>query len=117
MSAPANPSSASAIVSEAVQSKSDKPQVHALPILLRFAGFAPNEITRPAGDYFFAIGNLSGVKEVTFRLDREHGERLKEVNAKREKPLKQIVHLTPGTYLLTEANHPEWVCRITITPH
>ena len=92
------------------------PQAPALPILLKPAGFVPREISRPAGPYYFAVGNLSGVREVALRLDREHGERLHQVNARREKPWRQIVHLAPGIYLLTEANHPEWVCRITITP-
>jgi hypothetical protein len=28
---------------------------------------------------------------------------------------RQLVTLPPGSYALTEADHPGWVCRITIT--
>lgn len=90
-------------------------QTRALQILAKPLGFVPKEVTRPAGDYFFSVGNFSGVRELSLRLERENGAKLREVTAKRERPWKGIVHLTPGTYLLTEANHPEWVCRITIS--
>ncbi len=117
VTAPANPSSVSATVSESVQSKSNEPQVVALPIVLKPLGFVPSEITKPAGDYFLSVGNQSGVSEITLRLDRERGERLHEAQVKKQRlRWRQAVHLTPGTYLLTEASHPRWVCRITITP-
>jgi hypothetical protein len=29
---------------------------------------------------------------------------------------RQLVNLSPGDYVLTEATHPDLVCRITITP-
>jgi hypothetical protein len=93
------------------------PQAPAIPILLKPRGFVPKEISKSAGPYYFAVGNLSGVPEVSLRLEREHGARIQEMNARKEKPWRQIVHLTPGTYLITEANHPDWVCRITVTPH
>lgn len=96
--------------------QSRKTEIQALPILFKVGGFVPREITRPAGDYLLSIGNLSNVKEVKFRLEAEHGARLKEVKARRQKPWREVVRLTPGTYLLTEEDHPEWVCRITVTP-
>ena len=112
------PSSTLARVTETSADKSNQPQILALPILLKFAGFVPAEITKPAGDYFFSVGNQSGVSEIVLRLAREHGEKLHEVQVKRQRlRWRQAVHLTPGNYLLTEANHPLWVCRITITPN
>jgi len=30
---------------------------------------------------------------------------------------KEMYVLTPGTYLLTEASHPAWNCKIIVTPN
>jgi hypothetical protein len=115
ISAPANPSSSSATVSEAVQSKSDQPQVQPLPIVLKSGGFVPMDVIGAQGDYFFSVLNQSGTAEIVLRLDREHGNRLHEDHVKKERlRWRKTVHLTPGVYVLTEANHPQWVCRITI---
>jgi hypothetical protein len=94
----------------------ERSSVEVLPIYLRRPGFAPGEITRPAGDYFLAVKNISGVPDIVLRLDREKGGRLHEVKVMRDRPAwRQNVRLTPGVYLLTEADHPDWVCRITVT--
>lgn len=95
-----------------------KQTVEALPLQLKRGGFVPMEITRPAGDFLFSVSNQSGVAEIDLRLGRENGARLHEARLKRERlRWRQQVRLTPGTYLLTEANHPNWVCRIVITAH
>ena len=86
-------------------------------ITLRTFGFEPNEITRKAGPVFFFVNNVSGFRQVNFRLDREAGARLKDVPLPLGKlRWQEIVNLTPGTYLLTVAENPNWSCRITITP-
>jgi hypothetical protein len=95
----------------------ERSDIAVLPIYLRRPGFTPGEITRPAGDYFLAVKNFSGVPDIVLRLDRERGGRLHEVKVTRDRQSwRQNVRLTPGVYLLTEADHPNWVCRITITP-
>lgn len=79
-------------------------------------GFEPAEITRPKGAFFLVVDNRSGLEEITFRLDREAGQRQHEVRVPREQlDWDGVVDLHPGTYLLTEASHPDWLCRITIT--
>jgi hypothetical protein len=99
-----------------VERGSRRSDVEALPITLKRGGFVPGEIIRPTGHYFLSVTNFSGVGDVLLRLDREGRERLHERRVQRENPSwRQNMHLTPGTYLLTEANHPEWVCRLTIT--
>jgi hypothetical protein len=99
--------------SEVVQ---NPPPVEVLPIMLRRSGFEPREINRPAGYYFLSVNNFSGEPEIVLRFDREQGNRLHEVTIPRGRSRwRQNVHLTPGTYLLSEATHPRWVCRITIT--
>lgn len=51
------------------------------------------------------------------RLDREAGGRVKEVRLRSKKERAAgVFDLPPGDYLLTEANHPGWVCRIKVTP-
>jgi len=87
-----------------------------LPIQLKAGGFVPREITRPKGDYFFSVQNVSGQQEILLSLEREQGERTHEVNlSKQKRSWRQLVHLAPGNYLITAANHPTWVCRISIT--
>jgi hypothetical protein len=86
-----------------------------LSLRLTPMGFVPREITRPAGNYHFALSNVSGVSEIELRLDREGGQRVREITLNRKKPWRESLRLTPGVYLLSEANHPDWICRITIT--
>lgn len=98
------------------RSSPNQPHAEALPITLRWGGFVPQELTRPAGDYYLSINNLSGVQDLVLRLDREHGNSMQEAKVSRQKTYWRLqVHLTPGTYLITEAGHPQWVCRITVT--
>lgn len=85
-------------------------------VVIRPYGFEPGEMTHSAGRVLLVVYNRSGLKHITLRLDREAGNRLREVNVPREKrDWRELVDLTPGNYLLTEANHPKWACRITIT--
>lgn len=79
-------------------------------------GIEPAEITRPAGRFLLVVDNRSDLEGVTLRLDRETGARMHEVPMAREKwDWNQVVDLQPGSYLLTEADHQDWLCRITIT--
>ena len=97
--------------------KGQKQPTESVMITLRTFGFEPNEITRKAGPVFFFVNNVSGFRQVNFRLDREAGARLKDVPLPLGKlRWQEIVNLTPGTYLLTVAENPNWSCRITITP-
>jgi hypothetical protein len=86
-------------------------------ITIRSSGFEPVEITRPKGRVFFEVDNRSGLSEINLLLDSEHGNRLHQARVRREQlDWHQELDLRPGRYLLTEANHPDWVCQITITP-
>lgn len=82
------------------------------------SGFEPAEITRPRGKFLLVIDNRSGLGDVTWRLDREAGGRLHEVRLSGGRLHSgQFEDLPPGTYLLTEAGHLDWTCRIRITPN
>jgi len=87
-------------------------------LTLRPSGFEPAEVVWPRGQFFLSIDNRSNVNDITLRLDRKAGARLKEVDLKMRKQRSAgVFDPPPGEYLLTEANHPEWVCRITISPN
>jgi len=80
-------------------------------------GFNTTQITSPAIPFFLLIENRSGLSEVSLRLDRLAGSRLRQVSVGREQPdWADLLDLTPGEYVLSEANHSDWNCRITITP-
>jgi hypothetical protein len=85
-------------------------------ITITSRGFEPAEIARPKGRIQIAVANRSGLPQVTLWLDREAGERLREVGVPREQPdWDDLFDLTPGRYILSEANHSLWTCHITIT--
>ena len=91
--------------------------IEAEMIVLRPSGFEPKEITRPAGPFYLALHNLSRLDQLDVSLDPESGPRLHAIGVTNNKTRwQQKLTLLPGTYLLREANHPEWVCRITIQP-
>ena len=99
-----------------VQSR-NPPPVPAHVLVLRPTGFEPAEVSWPKERFFLSIDNHSNVSDITLLLNRESGERVKEVNLKmRKQRAAGIFDLPPGNYLLTVANHPGLVCRITITP-
>jgi len=79
-------------------------------------GFDPAEIRVTDGPFRIAVDNKSGLDEVTLRLTREGGARVREMRL----PVGQLkwrekLNLPDGTYLLTEANHAKWRCRIVVT--
>jgi hypothetical protein len=81
-------------------------------------GFNTAQITSPAIPFFLLIENCSGLSEVSLRLDRVAGSRLRQVMVGREQPdWADLLDLTPGDYVLSEANHPDWICHITVAPH
>jgi hypothetical protein len=86
-------------------------------LTLRPTGFEPPEVTLPQGRYLLAVENRTGLaEEVDLRLQRENGNGLREKRLGRGRPVwKEVVDLPPGRYAVTEAGHPEWVCRVTIT--
>ena len=80
-------------------------------------GFETNEMYLDAGTYMFIIGNRTGLKEVNFRFDREGKDRVGEAIAGgRKRDWKQRFELTPGNYIVSANDNPEWSCRIVVRP-
>jgi hypothetical protein len=86
-------------------------------ITLQQTGFEPNEITRPHGAFVLGVDNRTGLEVIELRFERATGERLTALkDPKRKISWREVVALAPGHYLLSEANHPEWICNVTILP-
>ena len=103
-------------VSAPLQGDLSQDRIEAELITILPTGFEPAEIRRPAGKFLLAIDNRSGLTEVNVRLLRLVGRSTQELRIRRERPdLRKVVDLEPGAYLLTEANHPDWIGRLIIT--
>ena len=86
-------------------------------LTIRPTGFDPREINRAPGAFLLAVDNRSGNDAVTLHLSREGGVRLRDVPLTRgHLKWREKINLPPGEYSLTEENHPDWSCRITIVP-
>jgi hypothetical protein len=83
---------------------------------LQAEGFEPTEMQLSPGEYLFVVTNRSGLDEVNVRLVRENGQQMiaDKVGLK-GKELKRRLHLAPGTYRLTETDHPDWACTIVVS--
>src|SRR5262245_29310515 len=80
-------------------------------------GFEPDALTRAKGKFLLAIDNQSGLEEVEFYFERETGGRVNVPLTRRGKiAWREIIDLTPGTYILRATNDESWRCRIRITP-
>lgn len=85
-------------------------------LTIRPTGFEPSEITVPAGEYFVIIQNATGLNQFALRVAREGGGDLLNVRLPfRRRYWKHTVNLQPGSFIVSEADHPEWKCRITVT--
>ena len=83
-----------------------------LLIELSTDGFAPAEVTHPAGAFAISVDNRNVAGEYVLQLKGEGGTLLNEVRVQRGSA-GWTVDLPAGTYTLMVANHPDWVCQIT----
>jgi hypothetical protein len=95
------------------QSRSSTIETEVIRVTRR--GFEPAAISRSPGKFILMIENPSW-QSLNLRLSREAGESLHEVRTSLEEPdWNEVQDLRPGSYVLTEPDHPEWKCVITIT--
>jgi hypothetical protein len=99
------------------QSDEAGPEIKLVLLALLPHGFETNEMQLESGDYLLIIGNRTGLREVNVRLDREGKERVAAAAAGgRQREWKKRVKLTPGNYIVTANDNPEWTCRIVVRP-
>lgn len=110
----ASPPYASGPVSK--QGRDKRPPVEVIQIKLTRRGFEPAEVNLQPGDIAFALSNRSNLRNPTFSLFREAGDKLKDIPFPNNKRLSGlIIKLTPGRYLLKVAQDPNHVCSITVS--
>lgn len=96
--------------------KSDAVHVPNGVAVLRPQGFEPSQLNVAANQPFFLIVfNRSGIHNVSVTLDPQHGNRLQQTSVKNNSPhSEQLLTLQPGTYILGEASHPNWTCKVVV---
>ncbi|HWW75671.1 MAG TPA: hypothetical protein VNZ44_09760 [Pyrinomonadaceae bacterium] len=81
-------------------------------------GFEPSELSVGGVKFFLSVENRSGVRGLTLRLDPEHGNRVREfTQPEDELDWVEELGLTPGSYTLSVAGRPGWVCRVNVAAH
>ena len=100
---------------EPIQNERAPITIDGVRVTLRRTGFEPEEITRPQGKFLLLVDNVTGLGEMTFRLLRQNGSTERDLTPRRDRfRLRQVVDLPLGQYTLVEADHPDWICHITI---
>lgn len=112
--ASAKPEAAAALTPNGSQARSNE-SAEVEQIDLRPSGFEPSEITRPSGRFLFGVNNRTGLTELSLMLVHESGRSAGSKRLSRVKTWRDVLDLHPGRYVLREATHPDWLCRITIT--
>lgn len=98
------------------KTRDDKERIETELVTIQSTGFEPTEIKRPAGKFLLEVDNRSE-KEVDLRFDRPDGGRASEVRMRLTGPeWSRALDLPPGEYILSEANHPNWICRVKLLP-
>ncbi len=86
-----------------------------MTLTIRESGFEPSEVTRPAGKFLLSVDNKSGVAQITLRLSRVGSGHVRDIVVPKDATdWAEELDLQPGMYDLTELNHPNWNCRITV---
>ncbi len=88
-----------------------------IPTLTRF-GFEPAEFNIPAGRCLLAVRNNSELEGIDLELTRQSGQKLvsgRYNNGK--KNWDRVLDLVPGEYVLSVSGHPEWGCKIIVSPN
>ncbi|HEX5705103.1 MAG TPA: hypothetical protein VFX97_18030 [Pyrinomonadaceae bacterium] len=96
------------------------PRIEVIQITIRPTGFEPSDLQHPSQPFLLSLDNQSGLDNLTLEMYREAGPSLTRIYESklslRSLRKREIQDLEPGSYVLKEANHPRWACRITITP-
>lgn len=89
-------------------------------VTLRRFGFEPSAITRSSKSFLLKVNNRFNQPTLALSLNQIQNNRVsakvREVNlVGGQIDWTAYLTLSPGEYELTEASHPEWKCRITVT--
>ncbi|MFN7928345.1 MAG: hypothetical protein U0Y68_10440 [Blastocatellia bacterium] len=99
------------------QSQPPRSKLESEVIVLRERGFEPFEITRPTGTFALTVDTRIGGRNADLVLSQVAGEKVREVKLPvGKRAWREQINLPPGRYILTVANQPNAICKITITP-
>ena len=93
-------------------STQNEPQV--LSFLVTPNGFEPSETNVRHGKVLILLQNRTGRRDLNFQLSSDNEGRIAE-SEPQKRDWKAHVKLSPGTYILSETNHPEWKSVIQVT--
>ncbi|MEW6735752.1 MAG: hypothetical protein AB1489_30955 [Acidobacteriota bacterium] len=80
-------------------------------------GFEPAEVTAHAGESIVMLLNRSGMEALTYSVTLQQGESpVFSATTPLGSSALGNLSLTAGEARVTEASHPEWSCRINVTP-
>lgn len=79
-------------------------------------GFQPAELTLRPGQRRFLIRNATGLDDIEFAIAKSREQPVRTPRRRNGENAALNHPLTPGEHRITEARHPEWECRITVTP-
>jgi hypothetical protein len=100
-----------------IQGQSDEagPEVKLVLLALQPEGFDSREMQLDPGEYLLIIGNRTGLREVSVRVEREgNGHVAAAAVGGRQRDFKKRFKLTRGTYVVIANDNPDWICRITV---
>ena len=84
--------------------------------LTRF-GFEPAAINVVTGNYLFSVRNMTGIGSVPLTITRKNGDKIiSDTTKEGKRRWDQVVKFTPGEYVLTVADNPNWTCAISVQP-
>lgn len=84
-------------------------------IRLLTSGFSSTEVSGTSGQYRLVMTRSYQNEEVVVQLKKDSGELVQEIEMPQEKvDWTTLIELQAGSYTLTVANHPDWVCQINI---
>ncbi len=78
-------------------------------------GFAPVQLTRPAGRFMLSVENRTDAKALTLKLSDGGGAVVREIRVRENTTdWSEELNLTAGQYTLAEETHPQRACQMTI---
>jgi hypothetical protein len=82
-------------------------------VLVTSTGFPDDEISVGPGLHHLLLINRTGLDGLTFVVTRPGQDALLTGGGEY---IEGDIPFAPGEVLITEASHPEWICRISVTP-
>ncbi len=92
-----------------------KVKVPALVLTAKADGFDRKAVAVSDHQFFLIVRNATGIGELAYHIVPATGAALSDFLLHSNNPRSAaLMNLSTGTYTITEANHPAWVCTLTV---